>query len=127
MAGLLRRNVHAFMASVAGTTVLTGLYLYWHFTDGFDPGISSTMGGRVFGLGGLLGITAAAIGGSLVARNLKKAGALMAQAAGQSDATARGQILAQAGQHRQRAHAAAKVVSVLLIVTIMLMALGHYV
>jgi hypothetical protein len=127
MAALAARRLDAYIASLAGLTVLTGFYLYWHFTNGFDPGISSTMGGRFFGIGGVLGLASAIIGGSVVARSIRKAVALMKQAAGAADAAARSSLMAQAEQCRRRAASGSRIVAVLLIVTIALMALGHYV
>src|SRR5262245_8461707 len=53
MGALMRRKIHAFIASIGGTTVLTGLYLYYRFTGGFDPALSGSMGARVFGAGGV--------------------------------------------------------------------------
>jgi hypothetical protein len=124
---LVGRRLDAYIASIAGLTVLSGLYLYWHFTDGFDPSISSTMGGQVFGAGGVLGLVSAIIGGRVVARNMKKAVALMTQSTGVADAAARSALMAQAMLYRQKAATGGRVVAFLLIVTIMLMALGHYV
>jgi hypothetical protein len=126
MMGIAQRGMVTFIASVSGTTVLTGLWLYWHFTDGFDPGIAGSIGGRLFGLGGLLGLAAAIIGGSVVSRNIKKVMALGAQAASATDAAARSQLMQQVGEARQRVATGGRVVAILLMVTIVLMALGHY-
>lgn len=127
MIALMRRRLPVYISSVAGMTVLTGFWLYWRFTEGFDPGISSSMGGRVFGAGGVLGLVAAIIAGSVVARNMKKIVALMQQASAQADAAARTNLIDQASRLRSRTATAARIVTVLLIVTAMLMALGHYV
>ena len=61
---LLRRRVPVFMAIVGGTTVLTGLWLYWKFTNGFDPLLAGTLAARVYGTGGVAGIVALILGGS---------------------------------------------------------------
>jgi len=42
MAGLGRRKIHVFIASISGLTALTGVWLYWHFTDGFTPALMKT-------------------------------------------------------------------------------------
>jgi uncharacterized membrane protein len=126
MQALLRRRMDMFVPTIAGLTVLSGLWLYWHFTDGFDPGISSTMGGRVFGMGGVIGIVAAIIG-SRIPRMMKRALALMQQAADQADAGQRSALIEQAGQLRRKAMASARIAVILLVVTIVLMSLGHYV
>ena len=122
----LGRRVPTFMGVVSGMTVLTGLWLYWHFTDGFDPGLSSTVGARVFGTSGLLGLIAAIIGGSVVGRNMKRAAALQVEIEKASPA-ARPALADQFARHRQKAARGGQIVAVLLTVTIMLMALGHYV
>jgi len=123
---VLGRRIPAFIASISGLTVLTGLWLYWHFTDGFDPGLSSTMGGRVFGAGGVLGLAAAIIGGSVVGRNMKHVVALLDQM-DRTEPAARAALMDRLAQHRHKAMVAGRIASVLLIFTIMLMALGHYV
>ena len=45
MMGLNRKGITAFFAALGGTTVLTGLYLFWRFTGGFDPAISRSHAG----------------------------------------------------------------------------------
>ena len=127
MLALLRRKLPVFMAAVPGLTVVTGIYLYWRFTDGFDPGISQSRGGLVFGTGGVLGLIALILAGSVVGKNLKRAGALFEQASGTADASARAKLLTEAGDVRGKAAGAARIVTVMVIITIMLMALGHYV
>ena|SRR5437870_884414 len=127
MMALVRRRLPTFIPSIAGLTVLSGLWLYWHFTSGFDPAISASMGGRVFGAGGVLGLTAAIVAGSVVARSMKKVVALMGQMAQTNDAAARTALMDQATQLRRRAAMGGRTVAVLLVITIILMALGHYV
>jgi hypothetical protein len=127
VAGMIRRKFDKFIPSIGGMTVLTGFYLYWHYTDGFDPATSASMGGRVFCAGGILGTVALIIAGSVVAKNMRKVVALMKQAGETTDAHTRAPLLEQAGQLRRKAGAAGRIVAVLLIVTIVLMALGHYV
>src|SRR5262245_8858611 len=72
MTAMSRRGFHVRIAALGGTTVLTGLWLYWRFTGGFDPAASATMGARVFGAGGVAGIVALIIGGAIVGRAAKK-------------------------------------------------------
>lgn len=127
VAGMIRRKFDKFVPSIGGLTVVTGFYLYWHFTNGFDPVASGSMGARVFGAGGVLGTIALIIAGSVVARNMRKVVALMKQAAETTDAQIRAPLLEQAGQLRRKAGKAGRIVALLLIVTIVLMALGHYV
>ncbi len=127
LAAMARRGLVAFIPSIAGLTVLSGLWLYWRFTDGFNPAVSGSAGAMVFGMGGVLGLVAAVLGGSVVGRNIKKVLKLSGEAAATSDAAAREALLRQAGQAGQKAGAAGRLVTVLLAITIVLMAIGHYV
>lgn len=123
---LMRRKIHAFMASIGGLTVLTGLYLYYRFTGGFDPALSGTRAAMVFGTGGIAGLIALIIGGAVVSRNAKKMGALAARLATASEPD-RASIAADMGAARARAANASRVVLVLQVIAIVLMAIGHYV
>src|SRR5215510_3450595 len=71
MRRLNRRGFHVYMAGVSITTLVTGIYLFWHFT-GFDPSVSTSHTGLVFGTGGIAGILAGIIGGAVVGRSGKQ-------------------------------------------------------
>jgi hypothetical protein len=127
MLAMVRRKFPVYVASISGLTVLTGFWLYWRFTSGFDPGMSASNGGKVFGAGGVLGLIAAILVVSGVTRNMKGALKAMGDAATTTDANARAALLQQAAARRQRATVFGRIVAVLLILTAMLMAVGHYV
>jgi len=117
MMALVRRRLDAFIASVAGLTVLSGIWLYWRYSNGFDPAIAGTMRMRIVGLGGVLGLLAAIIGGSVVARGMRRAIALMKE--GRTD---------EAARLRRRAASAGHLVMVLVVLAILCMTIGaHYV
>jgi uncharacterized membrane protein len=122
-----RRGFHPLIAAVGGTTVLTGLWLYWRFTGGFDPTASATMGARVFGAGGVAGIVALVIGGAVVGRAAKKLEALGAKITATSDAAARAALLAEIGATKGRMVIFGKIVLALQVVALICMAIGHYV
>jgi uncharacterized membrane protein len=126
MGALMRRKLHVFMASIGGTTVLTGFYLYYRFTGGFDPALSGTRAAMVFGTGGLAGLVALILGGAVVAKNAKKTGELGARMATAPEAE-RGALGSQIAAARQRAETASRIVIVLQIIAVVLMAIGHYV
>src|SRR5215831_10575462 len=90
------RGLVPYFAILGGTTVLTGLYLYWRFTGGFGADVTSTRAGMAFGVGGVAGIIAAIIGGSVVGRSANKLMAIMGQAARLPDGPEKGALLAQA-------------------------------
>jgi uncharacterized membrane protein len=127
MTALMRRKLVPYISSISGLTIVTGLYLYWHFTSGFDPALSGSLGGRVFGTGGLLAIIAFVLAMSGVTRSMKAAMKLMSQAGSTADASERTALVARAAALRHRARIFASIVAVLLILTIMAMAAGHYV
>jgi len=81
MAALMRRRFDVFMASIGGTAVLTGFYLYYRFTGGFDPALSGSLAARVFGTGGIAGLVALILGGAVVSRSGKKMAELGARMA----------------------------------------------
>ena len=69
MMRLDRRGLHTYMAAVAATTIVSGAYLLWRFTGGFDPGAIFTHAGMAFGAGGVAGILAGIVGGAVVGRS----------------------------------------------------------
>src|SRR5580765_3919664 len=85
MTGMERRGLVIFMSSIAGITILTGFYLYWHLTGGFDHAMMGTTETMVFGTGGILGLTAFIIGASVVGQSAKKVTALGAKLAGMAE------------------------------------------
>jgi uncharacterized membrane protein len=127
MTGLQKVGLNAFMGAIGGLTVLSGFYLYWHFTAGFDPTISSSTGGKLFGAGGVLGLAAVIIGGSIVGRGAKRLTTLGQELATTTDATARTEVVAEMSRLRNQVTTFGNVVVGLLVITTILMALGHYV
>lgn len=126
LASLHRRKLHVFMAASALLTVLSGIWLYWVLTMGFDPAIVWSSGGLVFGIGGLCGLLALIIGGSIIGPGLAR----LAELAGQTDAIPEAQHAAHAQRlaaiHR-RTMLASKCALALIVIALVLMATGHYV
>jgi uncharacterized membrane protein len=121
-----RGGIHIFMQAVAGLTVLLGLYLYWHFTAGFDSTISGSTGGIFFGTGGVLGIIALIIGGSVVGRGARALGQMEPRLAAADPAT-RTKLMGEMESLRGRVRTFGRLVVVLVLVTTILMAVAHYV
>ena len=127
MARLDRRGFHAYMAILAGTTVLTGVYLLWRFTGGFGSGVVATHAGLAFGVGGVSGVLALIVGAAIVGRSAKQVVDLMGRATGMPDSPAKGSLVQQASAARRRMKAGARVVLLLQAVALVLMTVGHYV
>ena len=123
MAGLERHKFMAYMPALGGLTVLSGLWLIWRFTSG-DFARSSF---HMFATGGVLGLTAAIIGGSVVGRSAKKLSEIAKQAASTTDAAQRAALVAQMGPLKKRMKTFGHVVFFLLLTAFVLMTLGHYV
>jgi uncharacterized membrane protein len=126
MIGLNRKGMAAFFGATGGITLLTGIYLFWRFTGGFDPEISRSHAGMAFSIGGLAGLLAVVIGGAVVSRSSKKVIGLMEQAAKLPD-TQRGALMQEAGVLRQRMKTFGSLVIVFQFIALALMAVGHYI
>ncbi|HKV99646.1 MAG TPA: hypothetical protein VJN96_07475 [Vicinamibacterales bacterium] len=123
MAALERRGFIAFIPIVVSVAIFSGLWLYWRYTGGFSPEISRSHAGMAFGTGGALAIVAAIIGIVVVSRSLAKASALTKQAMAMPE-SARGPLMATIGPLRLRAMMGARIVAVLVTITIGLMSIG---
>lgn len=126
LASLHRRKVHVFMAASALLTVLSGIWLYWALTTGFDPDIVWSRGGVVFGIGGLCGLLALVIGGGIIGPGFARLAALSEQ----TDAIPQDQRAAHAQRLEatsRRTMLASKCALALMVIALVLMALGHYV
>jgi hypothetical protein len=127
--GRIMRNggISIYMGVLGGTTVLTGLYLLWRFTGGFDPAVAASHAGLAFSIGGAAGILAGIVGGGVVGRSSHKVSSLLGQAVEMSDAPARGALMQQAASLRERMRTGSRVVIALQTIALICMAVGHYV
>jgi putative copper export protein len=126
MVGMERRGLVIFMSSIAGITILSGFYLYWHLTGGFEHSMMGTPEVRVFGTGGILGLTAFIIGASVVGQSAKKVTALGAKMAGMAEKD-RAAAATEMQRLRQKMVTYGHLVMALMAITIVLMSIGHYV
>jgi hypothetical protein len=127
LTNLQRTGLNAFMASIGGLTVLSGFYLYWHFTAGFDPTISGSAEGICFGIGGLLGLASAIVGGSVVGRGARTLATTAATLATTTDQATRTELLADMQRLGARVQTFGHVVMAMLVIATILMAVAHYV
>lgn len=125
-AGLARRGFLAIMPIVAGLNILSGLWLFWRVSGGFQPSFMHSATGMTFGLGGAAAIAAFVIGVSVVRPAMQRAGVL-AESAARAPAAERDAQLAAAQGLRLRAASAGQVVAVLLVLAVAAMALARYV
>jgi len=126
MAALGRRGSLTYMAAVPGTTVLTGIYLYWRFTGGFDPAVMGTHAGLAFGIGGVFGLAGLIIGGSVIGR-CSRAMLALGEKMPTLPPAERGAAAQEMAMLKSRIDGGGKAVAVLTTIAIVLMALGHYI
>ena len=127
MTALVRRGLVKYMASIGGLTVVSGLYLFWHFTAGFDPAISASRAGMAFSIGALTGVIALGLGGSMIGASAKKLVALGEQAAKLPEGAERAALMSAMSGLRDRMATFGRIVSALLFISMATMALGHYI
>ena len=127
MGAIARRGLNGFMGALGGLTVLSGFYLYWRLTGGFDPALSATRGAMVFGTGGIAGLLSVIIGGAVVGRSMAKMGDLGGKAMALPEGTERAALMTQSNAARDRGLTGARIVLVLQMIAVVCMAVGHYV
>jgi hypothetical protein len=125
-AGLMRRRLFDVLPIVAGLTIISGLWLYWRASFGFQPAYMGSPVGITFGIGAVAAIVALVIGLVFVRPGMLKA-AQLTQSAASAGAGEREAQLAAAQQARVRATSAQQIVTLLLLVAVATMAVGRYV
>ncbi len=126
VAGLMRRRFLDVMPLVAVLTILSGLWLYWHVSGGFQPAYMGSSIGMTYGAGALASIAAFLIGVGVMRPAMLRAAALT-QAAAQAAPAEREAQLAAAQALRLRGVTAGRVVAALLVLAVAAMAVGRYV
>lgn len=124
-AGLMRRRFLDLMPVVALVTVLSGLYLYWRVSAGWDPVYMGSAPGMAYGVGAVASLIALGAGVGVLRPAMLRAASLTQSAAGLA-ANDASQALATAQALRARAGAAARAVAWLLAVATVTMALARY-
>jgi uncharacterized membrane protein len=126
MAGVQRRRFMDVMPVVALLTILSGLWLYWKISGGFDHHWMHTPTGLAYGIGGLLAIVAFGIGIGVMRPAMKRVGGLAAGAAQEPDPATRERMMGDVARLRHRSAMAGKAVAVLLVIATALMGVARY-
>jgi hypothetical protein len=125
-AGLMRRHFFAILPAVGGLTILSGFWLYWRASLGFQPAYMRSSSGMTYGVGALAAIVALVLGVTVMRPSMLRA-AELSQAAGAAPPHERETKLAQAQALRARGAQAARIVALLLAIATGAMAVGRYV
>jgi len=126
MAALMKRKWMVFTPLVATLSVLSGFYLYWRVSEGFNSAYMGSGPGMTYGTGAAAAILAFIIGVSFTRPSMTKAMEL-SQRMANADAGERQSLAAQIGTYRARGANSGRVVVVLLLIAATAMAVGRYV
>ena len=107
--------------------MLAVFYLFWRFTGGFDPTISGSRAGITFSVGALTGLIALILGGSMVGASARKLVDLGGKVASMPEGAERAALVKTMDMLRGRTETFGRIVTVLLLISMAAMALGHYV
>jgi hypothetical protein len=125
-ASLKRRGYLVAIPVIAATAIVSGFWLYWRYTGGFSPEASRTPAAMAFGTGGVLAVLGFLIGSITISRSMMRATALMQQALAAGNDDDKRRLMNAAGAFRNRAAVGGRIVATLLVITIVLMSVGHY-
>ena len=114
------------MGIVANATVLSGVYLLWRFTGGFDGGVLATHAGLGFSIGGASGILALVVG-AIIGRTAQALVDAATALGAVSEETARQTMVRRMEAVRARLKLLVRLVVTLQALALVLMALGHYI
>lgn len=123
VAQLTRRRFTEIVPVIALVAILSGLWLYWHASSGFQSAYMGSAAGMTYGLGGTAAVISLVVGLTVVRPSMKRAAAIMASAGGRPDEAG----MAQVQVLRSRAGMGGQVVALLLLVAVAAMAVGRYV
>jgi len=117
MAAMQRRGVMTVMPLMALGNLLSGLWLYWRFSGGFQAAYFQSPMGRAYALGGAAAIVAWALGVTVMRPAMLRSVAL---------AQTQGPAAPEVQKLRARATTAGRAVAVLLLGAVVAMAVGRY-
>jgi uncharacterized membrane protein len=126
MAGIQRRRFMDVMPVVGLITVVSGLWLYWKISGGFDHHWMHTPTGLAYGIGGLIAIVGFGIGLGVMRPAMLKIGGLAAGAAHETDPAKRERMIGEVARLRRRSAAAGRAVALLLALATALMGVARY-
>ena len=126
MTGIMRRGYTQAMAAAGALVILSGLYLYWRVSAGFNHAFLESGPGHAYAFGGIFAIVGYTIGLTVTRPAMTKAIAL-SQSAMNSTGADRDAMQSEAQALRARGARWGKVVMWLLILAAVTMAVGRYV
>lgn len=126
MAALQRRGVMTIIPGLGIVTLLSGLWLYWHLSSGFQVEYLKSPTGHALGMGGVAAIVAFGIGMSLARPSIMRAMALSQSLGSNPAGPDHAAQVALITKLRARADVAGKVTAVLLLLAVAAMGVARY-
>lgn len=126
MIRFFERGYLKLIPAFAFTTVLSGLWLLWIVSGGFDAAWMGSGSGIALSTGGALAIIAFVIGMVILRPAAARSWAVARQLAQEADENARNLLMAEMGRLRNRNLRSGRVVFSLLVVAVGLMATARY-
>jgi uncharacterized membrane protein len=125
MEGVARRKFMEIMPVVAILTMLSGVWMFYRASGGFNAAYFGSRAGMGYSTGGALAIIAFLIGLTIVRPSMVKATEL-AKSAAQASPEEKARIMSAAGPLRARANRAGNFVATLLVLAAVAMAVARY-
>jgi len=126
MGAVQRRGIMTILPVIALTTILSGLWLYWRVSLGFEPAYMRSATGMTLGAGGLLAIVAYVLGLAVVRPSMMGAMTIMQSLSGAVSEEERQERMRQAQRLRARSVLFGRIVAGMLLLAAAAMAVARY-
>ena len=125
MEALMKRGMMTALPILAFGTILSGVWMYWRMSAGFQASFVTSRLGLALGLGGLMAILGFALGMMVTRPAMMRVAALSQGLAAASEADRAAQM-AEIGRLRARGTLASRIGTVLLVLATAAMAIARY-
>ncbi|HEX7025319.1 MAG TPA: hypothetical protein VF187_10925 [Gemmatimonadales bacterium] len=126
MAALQRRGVMTIIPGLGIVTLLSGLWLYWHLSNGFQADYLRSPTGHALGMGGVVAILAFGIGMSVARPAMMRAMALSQSLGSNPAGPDHAAQVALITKLRARADLGGRITAVLLLLAVAAMGVARY-
>ncbi len=126
MAALQRRGIMTVLPVLALATLVTGLWLYWRVSAGFQSAYLTSGPGAAFGLGGLASILAYAVGMLTMRPTMMRVTGLSQRLGAAATEADRARLVTEIQRLRGRASLTGRLVAWLLVFSVSAMAVARY-
>lgn len=126
MGALQKRGLMTAMPILALLTLISGFWLFWRVSGGFQPEYMRTAGGSAFILGGTIALVGFLFGMIFVRPKMLRMAALMQEMPSITDDKVRHEKMSEALRLRNSGAVLSKVLAIVLVVALAMMAVARY-